>query len=255
MTAEKGASRNVSESHRPRLLDLCGCEGGAAQGYIDAGWHVTSVDLDAAALKRNPADVTVQADALEYLAEHGHGYDAIHASFPCQRWSANGANPRGEEWPDLITPGRELLNTTGRPWVMENVAHAPLRRDLVLCGFMFGLTALDDDGTWLYLDRHRVFESNVPLAPPEGAGPVSPHRCRRPGVQIAGVYRGARKDKTEARLIRRGGYVPPSAAVQSDLLGRVPWMTGKGRAECIPPVYAEHVGRQLLAVIAERAAA
>lgn len=225
---------------RPRLLDLCGCEGGAAAGYRAAGWHVTSVDRDAAALKRNPADEKIQGDALDYLARRGHEYDAIHASFPCQRWSANGANTAADKWPDLITPGRALLRATGRPWVMENVPKAPLRPDLVLCGTQFGLTATDDDGTPLHLQRHRVFESDVLLYAP---GP-----CVHPsGVQWAGVYGGARKDKVEARTVRRGGYVPPSAHVQSALLGGVPWMTGKGRRECIPPVYAEHIGRQLLA--------
>jgi DNA (cytosine-5)-methyltransferase 1 len=229
----------------PKLLDICGCEGGAARGYQQAGWHVTSVDLDAAALARNPADVTVQADALEYLAEHGHRFDAVHASFPCQRWSANGANPAASDWPDLITPGRELLDATGRPWVMENVPKAPLRRDLVLCGSQFGLRTVDTDGTELHLRRHRVFESNIPLTPP---GP-----CRHPrGVQWAGVYGGARKDKHEARKVRKGGYVPPDAAVQSALLGGVGWMTGKGRRECIPPVYAQHLGWQLLAAVSRR---
>jgi DNA (cytosine-5)-methyltransferase 1 len=234
---------------RPRLLDLCSCEGGAAAGYQAAGWHVTAVDLDGAALKRNPADVTILADALEFLAEHGHEYDAIHASFPCQRWSANGANPAASTWPDLITPGRELLNATGRPWVMENVPKAPLRWDVVLCGTHFGLTTFDTDGTKLYLKRHRVFESNIPTGPP-------PRNCVHPrGVQWAGVYGGARSDKQEARKVRRGGYVPADASVQSALLGGVPWMTGKGRKECIPPVYAEWFGAQLLAAVnAERAA-
>jgi DNA (cytosine-5)-methyltransferase 1 len=237
-----GASSLIAERHRPRLLDLCGCEGGAAKGYQDAGWHVTSVDLDLAALRRNPCDVRVQDDALRYLAEFGHTYEAIHASFPCQRWSANGANTAAGKWPDLITPGRELLNATGRPWVMENVPKAPLRPDMTLCGSMFGLTAADTDGTVLYLRRHRVFESNVNLR--------APRLCfHPPGVQWAGVYGGARKDKAEARNVRHGGYVPPDPQVQSDLLGGVPWMTGKGRRECIPPVYAQHIGRQLLSVV------
>lgn len=245
--------------NRPRLLELAACEGGATAGYQRAGWHVTAVDLDAAALKRNPADVTIKADALDVLRSlvpYGRDYDAIHASFPCQHWAANGANSAADKWPDLITPGRELLNATGLPWVMENVPKAPLRRDLILCGTQFLLHAYDIDGTLLHLDRHRVFESNVPLSLPPGAQPVSPHRCgRRAGIQWAGVYGGARKDKDEARHIRKGGYVPPDAVVQSALLGGVDWMTGKGRRECIPPVYAEHVGRQLLAHVRGEVAA
>ena len=227
---------------KPRLLDLAGCEGGAAAGYMEAGWHVTSVDIDPAALKRNPADETVLSDALVFLAANYARFDAFHLSAPCQRWAANGANPASSSWPDLITPGRVLLEATGRPWVMENVLKAPLRRDLILCGSMFNLTATDLDGTELRLRRHRVFESNIPLTAP---GP-----CVHPrGVQWAGVYGGARKDKVEARLVRRGGYVPPDAVVQSDLLGGVSWMSGKGRRECIPPVYAEHVGGLLLAAV------
>lgn len=232
----------------PRLLDLAACEGGASVGYMQAGWHVTAVDLDGAALSHNPAHVTIQADALEYLAEHGHEFDAIHASFPCQRWAGNNANSAKDKWPDLITPGRELLDASGKPWVMENVKHAPLRRDLILCGTMFGLRTFDTDGTLLYLQRHRVFESNVSL--------TAPAKCVHPrGVQWAGVYGGARKDKVEARTVRKGGYVPPDAGVQSALLGGVPWMTGKGRRECIPPIYAEWVGGQLLVALEARHAA
>lgn len=91
-------------------------------------------------------------------------------------------------------------------------------------------------------------ESNIPLTAP---GP-----CVHPlGVQWAGVYGGARKDKTEARTVRHGGYVPPDATVQSDLLGGVPWMAAKGRCECIPPAYAAWIGAQLLAHIRAEVAA
>lgn len=233
---------------RPKLLDLCGGEGGAAAGYMRAGFHVTSVDLDGAALKRSPAQQTVQMDALLFLSLYWRDYDAFHLSAPCQRWAANNANSAADKWPDLITPGRLLLTATGRPWVMENVQHAPLRHDAVLCGSMFGLTAIDTDGTLLSLQRHRYFESNSLIS--------SPGPCRHEGVQQwAGVYGGARKDKHEARHVRKGGYVPPDAQVQSDLLGGVPWMTFKGRKECIPPVYAEHIGQQLMAALTGQAVA
>jgi hypothetical protein len=181
----------------PRLLELCACEGGATPATsAPAGTSPPSTST-AAALARNPADVTVKADALDYLAEHGHEYDAIHASFPCQRWTANGANPAASKYPDLITPGRELLNATGLPWVMENVPKAPLRRDLILCGTMFGLTAIDTDGTLLHLDRHRVFESNVPL-PAGRRRPVSPHRCG-PAPASSGPASTAGPGRTRSR--------------------------------------------------------
>lgn len=56
---------------------------------------------------------------------------------------------------------------------------------------------------------------------------------------------GGRSDKREAREVRKGGYSPPDAHVQSALLGGVEWMTGKGRRECIPPVYAGWIGAQI----------
>ena len=233
---------------RPILIDAASCQGGATAGYRRAGFYVVAVDLDASALALNVhADLTVQADALDYLERFGHLADAVAASWPCQRWAANGVVKR-KEWPDLITPGREIVQALGVPYVFENVPKAPLRRDLVLCGSMFDLTATDTDGTLLHLQRHRVFESNIALTSPAGfeGHPAAP--CRGPkGKQWAGVYGGARTDKREAREVRRGGYTPPDPAVQSALLGGVPWMNGKGRRECIPPVYAEHIGRQLYA--------
>lgn len=96
---------------------------------------------------------------------------------------------------------------------------------------------LDTDGTPLWMRRHRLFESNVALYPAED--------CLHPrNMQCAGAYGGARRDKVEARTIRKGGYVP-SVSVMADLLG-IDWMTEKGLQLSIPPAYTEHVGAQLL---------
>lgn len=65
---------------KPRLLDLfCGA-GGAAMGYYRAGFEVVGVDIKPQ--KHYPFEFH-QADALEYLVEHGREFDAIHASPPC----------------------------------------------------------------------------------------------------------------------------------------------------------------------------
>lgn len=64
-------------------------------------------------------------------------------------------------------------------------------------------------------------------------------------MQCAGAYGGARRDKVEARTIRKGGYVP-GTDVMRELLG-TPWMSEKGCQLSIPPAYTEHIGAQLLA--------
>jgi len=241
-----------------KLLDLFCCEGGAAKGYQRAGFHVTGVDLLNKA-DRYAGDVFIQGDALEYLTVHGHEFDAVHASPPCQGYTiATAGNPdaRGKH-AQLIAETRWLLNLTGKPWVIENVqqARSQMVDPILLCGRMFGLETQDEDGEPLVLDRHRLFESNVPL--------VAPAHPKHDGRQVAGVYTGGRARKPGAtaaehrhdcRTNRRGGYVPASREVRQRLLG-IDWMTDKGMAESIPPVYAEYVGRQLAAHITQERAA
>lgn len=244
-----------TKTNRPRLLDLFCGQGGAAMGYIRAGFEVTGVDLTDHG-SRYPGSF-VQADAIAYLAAHGSEYDVIHASPPCQGYSiATAGNlPVRAKYARLIPVTRELLRLTGRPWVIENVEQArkQMERPVMLCGRMFGLSADDADGFPLVLDRHRLFESNIELSAPEHPAHGS--------EQVAGVYGGSRRstkpnaapadDRYAARHERRGGYVPRSIMVQQALLG-IDWMTVRGMQESIPPVYAEHIGALLLAAVGVR---
>ncbi len=221
---------------KPKLLDLYCCEGGAARGYASAGFDVFGVDLFEGYTQRRYPFPSHKGDALAYLEAHGHEYDVIHASPPCQRHSAGTRAGNRDRYPDLIGPTRDLLIAIGKPYVIENVEGAPLLDPITLCGTHFGLTTVDDDGTKLYLRRHRLFESNAPLLQPQ---------CQHPaGVQWAGSYGGARRDKHEARNVRHGGYVP-AAHVQAALLG-VDGMTQRGMWQCIPPAYTSWLGTQLL---------
>ncbi|MBM3457495.1 MAG: DNA cytosine methyltransferase, partial [Armatimonadetes bacterium] len=139
---------------RPVLLDLFCGQGGAAMGYHRAGFDVVGVDLEPQ--PRYPFRF-IQADALEFLAEHGRGFEAIHASPPCQRYSRATGNHRHEKHPDLVGVTRDLILGTGFPYIIENVPQAPLRSPVQLCGLMFPA---------LRVIRHRDFESNLVLFAP-----------------------------------------------------------------------------------------
>jgi DNA (cytosine-5)-methyltransferase 1 len=214
-----------------KLLDLYCGEGGAAVGYYRSGFDVVGVDLEPRLAKRYPYEFHT-GDALEFVKEHGHEFDVIHASPPCQRYSITNA-ARKHDYPDLVAATRDVLQATGLPYVIENVAGAPLLNPVVLCWSHFNRpgVVLDDDGTLLRMERHRLFETNFPVLVGE---------CHHPkNIQVAGSYGGARRDKIEARTVRKGGYVP-SKPVQQQLLG-IDWMTQHGLYQSIPPAYTQHI--------------
>jgi DNA (cytosine-5)-methyltransferase 1 len=227
----------------PRLLDLFCCEGGASAGYVEAGFEVFGVDLFADYSQKRYPHPSHKGDAIEYLLEHGREFDVIHASPPCQHASAGtrALRQQGAVYDRLIEGTRGALLEVGRPWVIENVKGAVLRDPIMLCGRQFGLTAVDDDGVLLHLDRHRMFESSMTLQAP---ATCQPHDRT---LQVGGSYGGARRDKAEARHERHGGYVP-SIAVQQALLG-IDWMTQKGMHQSLPPAYTRFLGEQMLGLL------
>jgi DNA (cytosine-5)-methyltransferase 1 len=238
-SAEKDAGR------KPRLLDLFACEGGASVGYARAGFAVFAVDLDENRLRRNPHAAYV-GDALEIVKRYGHEFDAIHASPPCQWYTRGNAPRRGTEtkWERTIPPVREALQATGKPYVIENVKDAgwDLHNPVTLCGCMFDLRTTDTDGVTIHLQRPRLFETSWEL--------VAPRACDHSAHEwVAGAYGGARRDKYEAKYVRKGGYVPRDKAVVKALLGVEHDMTWNGLYECLPPAYTEWVGRELTRVL------
>lgn len=248
---------------RPKLLDAFSGEGGAGKGYMDAGWCVDAVDNSDARLAKYPsicpAARTFNADAVAFIVDHGREYAARHASPPCTGYSRGTAAipDRLTRYDRLIAATREALEMVGGPYVIENVEDAKheLRDPLTLCWTEFYRvgSVKDEDGTPLWMRRHRLFESNVPLMRPGGCQ-HPPRKRTAPGwVQCAGAYGGARRDKDEARFERKGGYVP-SVTVMRELLG-IDWMTEKGCQLSIPPAYTEHIGRTLLDYIESEAAA
>lgn len=206
---------------RPRLLDLFCCAGGASMGYHRAGFDVTGVDI--APQKRYPFRF-IQGDALEYVAAHGHEYDAIAASPPCQRYSAMTNCRDHEAHPDLVGPTRELLIASGRPYVIENVIGAPLHQPVMLCGAMFGLKVY----------RHRLFECSWFLLVP----PHVPHRDKTPkagkGISPKGFI-------SVAGNTGRVSYARQAMGID--------WTNRDELSQAIPPAYTEFIGKQLLRVV------
>ena len=242
-----------------RILDLfCGA-GGAAMGYHRAGFDEI-VGVDIAPQPRYPFEF-VHADALEYVADHGHGFDAIHASPPCQAFTALRTMWNSREHVDLLTPSRELLKRLGRPYVIENVPGAPMEGAYIqLCGSMFGL------GTGAAeLRRHRLFElGGFYLLTPRCLhyqrhlviGVYGGHgrdRRRTVGVYGDGNGRDYRKYPSTVLVARsaggssiRDGCQQFSTDQRREAMG-IDWMTGDELTQAIPPAYTEFIGRQLAA--------
>lgn len=190
-------------------------------GYHRAGFEVVGVDMEPQ--PHYPFEFHL-GEAMTWPLD---GYDAIHASPPCQGYSRMRHLPwlRDKVYPLLIEPTRERLRPTGLPWIIENVEDAPLVRGttmtgefgVLLCGTMFGLP----------IYRHRPFESSRPLA-------QLAHGEHRHIIQAGrGVANRARIPSWEP------------ASRMTDVMG-CEWMNQHECGQAIPPAYTEFIGRQLL---------
>lgn len=211
---------------KPRLLDLfCGA-GGAAKGYQRAGFYVIGIDI--APQKHYCGDEFHQADALTYPLE---GFDAIHASPPCQGYSAarHQIFAKTETYQLLLEPMRERLLASDIPWIMENVKGAPMGHYVELCATQFGLPMF----------RHRQFESSHLLWPPRA--------CSHPRKLPPGYYtvfgKVIRTTRTKGKYANKHG-----AHLALEVMG-IDWMTLSELSQAIPPAYTEWLGRQLFDVV------
>lgn len=251
-----------------RLLETHGCQGGAHAGYVRAGWDVTGVDIDRRHAKYYPGKLVI-GDAAETIRGFGELFDATHTSPACQWYTRGNAPRRGTEtkWERTIPPIREALESTGGYYVIENVKDAiwDLRDPIMLCGCMFDLSTTDTDGVQIHLQRPRMFEVNwyvpglttqtITVRKQEYAVRV-PRPCDHSKHEwVAGAYGGARRDKYEAKYVRKGGYVPRDKNVVKALLGVEHDMTWNGLFECLPPAYTEWIGTRLAARLTKAVAA
>ena len=301
-----------------RLLDLCCKAGGAAMGYERAGFETVGVDIEPQ--PRYPFEF-VQVDALEYLAEHGHEFDAIHASPPCQGYSIMHNLPwlRDREYPLLILSLIEMLEGLGKPYVLENVMGARFgsktlsKRGLEahglsagwLCGAMFGLPFYRHRlfaANWLWLaPGHPKHIGRVTVGPsgqkngrgiseqivtiPTKSGNFDPNYREKHPNPVNTAWRethdggspkapdGRARFSDRNPMIGTGGQTGAAdhmgslsnwqngAQAEGVGLGHakgwrlaaeamgIDWMNRAELTQAIPPVYTEHIGRQLAAMV------
>lgn len=218
-----------------KLGDLFCCEGGAAAGYVQAGFRVHGFDTDArkeARYMRSGAEAFALADATKVWLDE---FDAVHASPPCEDHSVTmgfGMADRGTGW--LLKHTVEALSAwherTGKPYVIENVVSKATRAlmpgAVMLCGSSFGLGANDSMGNFRSLARHRLFLTSFPITPPP---------CECEGKLIGGVYGNGEQGKNGGRGY---GFAADSARVAMEM----PWASRHGCAEAIPPAYTKYIG-------------
>ena len=195
-------------------------------GYYRAGFD-DIVGVDIKPQPHYPFEF-VQGDALEYLEAHGHEFDIIHASPPCQRFTDLKRMWNAKAYVDLLTPTRAALMVLGKPYVIENVEGAPMRDYITLCGTMFGL-GTESAELW----RHRRFETcpRILFVPP------CAHRIKD---RVIGVYGGHGRDRR--RTISTQDFTVDE---RRQAMG-IDWMTGQELSQAIPPAYTEYIGRRLL---------
>jgi DNA (cytosine-5)-methyltransferase 1 len=200
---------------KPKLLDLyCGA-GGAAMGYYRAGFEVIGVDIEPQ--PHFPFEFH-QGDALTYPLE---GFDAYHASPPCQFASILTPTDKKANHENLIPATRQRLLATGKPFVIENVkgAREHLINPIFLCGTMFGLR----------IYRHRYFETNIVL-------PLLNTSCNhfKHPVLISGTHKRTDQPRFEYKV------------AECREASGIDWMTHAELDQAIPPAYTEYIGKYLI---------
>lgn len=232
---------------QPYALDLFAGEGLSALGYANAGFRVLCVENDPARIAnhvQHPNIEFVEADATTYPL---NGFDVVVGGPPCTGHSetaglanrVRGADA-GTEWmlPHTLDRFRKWAAETGGVYVVENVegSRAHFDNPVKLCGTMFDIV----DGGWS-LQRHRLFESNVPLRAP---GPCV-HRGRK-FIHVHGDL--SPNDRSCGGKRRPGGDMRAGVARARRLMG-APWASPRGLSLGIPPMFTELIGRQLMEAI------
>ena len=216
-----------------KVLDLfCGA-GGAAMGLHRAWPDADIVGVDIEPQPRYP--FTFIQGGWESVDPAD--FDFIWASPVCKRYTRmlnHGLTTRTNHT-DFIPDVREVLISSGKSYVIENVVGSPLRNPGMLCGEMFGLRVM----------RHRLFECSFPVLWPNHI----PHRGKGNRVMGDGGY-----------YLRVYGHETGKREWGAAM--GIDWMKSPELAQAIPPAFSEYIaktvgclspaeGREMMKVIDE----
>jgi DNA (cytosine-5)-methyltransferase 1 len=231
---------------KPRLLDGCCGAGGAARGYVTAGFEVWGTDIDgrlATDYELSGGHWLGTAHILGALrnVRNLRQFSAVHVSPPCQFYSQMSRCRPGlaKDYPDLIGPVRELLERSGVPYVIENVAAARpwLKDPITLCGQMFGK----------HVYRHRLFEAGNGITLTAPAAMDSQTATERVNSECGWPHP---VPAARAGHWKPGYYVSVSGHERKEPVRAamaIDWMRNRDDvAEAVPPYMTHEIGRQIL---------
>ena len=231
-----------------RFLDLFCCCGGISKGFSNVYPEAAIQGVDNKANHDYPFHF-MKADVFDLPLSFFRQFDLIHASPPCQfyiptnKWREN-------EYPDLISKTRNLLNAVGKPYTIENVQGSPLRQDLVLCGEMFGLRVLrhrifEISGFYVQQPRHRKHKLSVMDGTAVGvySGGINPGFWGDKRKQEE--FRKKRKDSHYACVAGHGGNSYSFHLKDWQKAMGIDWVDNKEHlTQMIPPKYYEYIAKQ-----------
>ena len=195
-------------------------------GYHRAGFDIVGVDIKPQ--PHYPFEFH-QADALTYPLD---GFDAYHASPPCQKYSKAvnvrvDHQDRRDNHPDLVADTRSYLLATAKPYVIENVPGSPLQDYIRLHGTMFGLKTNKE--RWFELHGFEILL--LPAKYQSTKGKVKSGEFV--GIMQHSKYPNERYRKEELAA----GY-------------EIEWgLTRHELRQAIPPAYTEYIGKYLIETI------
>lgn len=204
-----------------KILDLFCCCGGASMGLSGNGKNkIVGVDIQN---NHNYPFEFIHSDVFSLDKSFFNEFDLIWTSPPCQQFSIGSKrwlNAGHTMPPDLISETRNLLQKSGKPYIIENVPNAPLRKDLLLCGEMF---------KELRILRHRIFEigGNIKINQPK-------HPKHKPRIS-----------KNKSYYCQLAGHGGNSFSFKlkdwQDAIG-IDWISDKEHlVEMIPPKYSQYI--------------